>query len=97
MKELFPKLSEDLLYGVSLLKPVKKISWGFTSKTAINPTGEGSPKYFEFLKNPSFLVSIALKETRSEKVFDDFKTLHNKMEMQLYTPVLGLHNCPANL
>jgi CRISPR-associated protein Cas5h len=96
MKELFPVLSEDLLYGVSLLKPVKKISWGFTSKTAINPTGEGSPKYFEFLKNPSFLVSIALKDIRSKKVFDAFQTYITNGNA-IYTPVLGLHNCPANL
>ena len=96
MKDYFPKLSEDLLYGVSLLNPVKKISWGFTSKTAINPTGEGSPKYFEFLKNPSFLVSIALKGIRSEEIFDDFQT-SVKDGNALYTPVLGLHNCPANI
>lgn len=31
MREKFPHFSEDILYGVSLLNPVKKISWGFTS------------------------------------------------------------------
>lgn len=50
MKSKFPQLSDNLLYGVQLLNPVKKISWGFTSKTAINPTAPGSPKYFEFLE-----------------------------------------------
>ena len=36
MRALFPQLYEDFLYGVQLLSPVRKLSWGFTSKTAIN-------------------------------------------------------------
>jgi CRISPR-associated protein Cas5 subtype I-B len=96
MKNKFPELSKDLLYGVQLLNPVKKISWGFTSKTAINPTAAGSPKYFEFLKNPKFLVSMALHENRSENIFDDFKNAIIK-GTAIYPPVLGWHNCPANL
>lgn len=96
MKSLFPQLSEDLLYGVQLLTPVRKISWGFTSKTAINPTGAGSPKYFEFLKDPSFLVSIALLNERSENIFDEFLTAIEN-EKAVYPPILGWHNCPANL
>lgn len=96
MKRKFPQLSEDLLYGVQLLHPVKKISWGFTSRTAINPTAEGTPKYFEFLKDPKFLVSIALLNEHSKNDFDNFKTAI-KNENTVYTPVLGWHNCPANL
>jgi len=96
MKDLFPQLSEDLLYGVQLLHPVKKISWGFTSKKAINPTAEGSPKYFEFLKNPCFQVSLALKNDRSKSKFDDFNQAIKGNEA-IYPPVLGWHNCPANL
>ena len=96
MKSKFPQLSEDLLYGVQLLNPVKKISWGFTSRTAISPTAEGTPKYFEFLKDPKFLVSIALNNERSIQIFDDF--IHSiKDEKTVYPPVLGWHNCPANL
>lgn len=96
MKSKFPELSEDLLYGVQLLNPVKKISWGFTSRTAINPTAAGTPKYFEFLKDPSFLVSILLKEKRSTAIFDDFMNAI-KQDEAVYTPVLGWHNCPADL
>jgi CRISPR-associated protein Cas5 subtype I-B len=96
MKSKFPQLSDDLLYGVRLLNPVKKISWGFTSKKAINPTAEGSPKYFEFLKNPRFLVSLALKDKRSETEFSGFCNAIQKEEA-VYPPVLGWHNCPANL
>jgi CRISPR-associated protein Cas5 subtype I-B len=96
MKSKFPQLSEDLLYGVQLLNPVKKISWGFTSRTAISPTAEGTPKYFEFLKDPKFLVSIALKDEHSTSIFEDFK-MSIKQEEAIYTPVLGWHNCPANL
>jgi len=96
MKELFPILSEDLLYGVQLLNPVRKVSWGFTSKKAINPTASGTPKYFEFLKNPKFKITIVLKDKRSLLYFENFKQAV-KNEESIYTPVLGLHNCPANL
>lgn len=96
MKILFPQLSEDLLYGVRLLRPVKKISWGFTSHTAINPTAPGTPKYFEFLKDPDFLVSVALQNSRSEEIFDMFVKAVEDSEA-VYTPILGWHNCPAEL
>jgi len=96
MKSKFPQLSEALLYGVQLLHPVKKISWGFTSRTAISPTAAGTPKYFEFLKNPKFLVSIALLHEYSNDDFENFK-MAVKDEISEYTPVLGWHNCPASL
>jgi CRISPR-associated protein Cas5 subtype I-B len=96
MKGKFPQLSDDLLYGVQLLHPVKKISWGFTSRTAISPTSEGTPKYFEFLKAPKFLVSIALKNNQSNSIFEEFKQ-SVKEQQAVYPPVLGWHNCPANL
>jgi CRISPR-associated protein Cas5h len=96
MRALFPQLSEDLLYGVQLLSPVRKLSWGFTSKTAINPTGSGAPKYFEFLKNPKYLVVLALNNERSQKIFHDFFG-YVKEGKAVYTPVLGIHNCPASI
>ena len=96
MKGKFPQLSEDLLYGVQLLNPIKKISWGFTSRTAISPTAEGTPKYFEFLKDPRYLVLIALQDERSISIFEGFK-MAIKQEEAVYPPVLGWHNCPANL
>jgi CRISPR-associated protein Cas5h len=96
MKSLFPQLSDDLLYGVELVQPVKKISWGFTSRTAFKPWESGTPKYFEFLKNPSFKVIIALKNDYSKAIFDAFcYAVQN--EEAIFTPVLGWHNCPANL
>lgn len=96
MKDKFPILSEDLLYGVQLMRPVKKLSWGFTSRTAISPTAAGSPKYFEFLKNPKFKIAIVLQNERSEEDFENFREAVRKEE-SIYTPVLGLHNCPANV
>lgn len=96
MKKKFPELSESLLYSVQLLSPVKKNSWGFTSKKANNPTASGSPKYFEFLKNPKFQISLALKNETSKNIFDLF-LLSVKNEETIYTPVLGWHNCPAEI
>jgi CRISPR-associated protein Cas5h len=97
MKPLFPQLSDDLLYGVELLQSVKKVSWGFTSRTAFKPWEKGTPKYFEFLKNPSFKILIALKdENKSEHIFTQFANAV-KQEEAFFTPVLGWHNCPAGL
>lgn len=96
MRKKFPQFSEDFLYSVALLRPVRKVSWGFSSRTAINPSVPGSPKYFEFLKNPKFKVSIALKNERSKDDFDGFLAAV-KAEESVYTPVLGWHNCPADV
>jgi CRISPR-associated protein Cas5 subtype I-B len=96
MRKKFPQFSEDFLYSVALLQPVKKVSWGFSSRTAINPSVPGSPKYFEFLKNPKFKISIALKSERSKDDFDRFLAAI-KAEESVYTPVLGWHNCPADI
>lgn len=95
MRPLFPQLSEDLLHGVQIINPVKKESWGFTMRKAVNLL-EKAPKHMEFLKTPEFRVAIALHSTRSEKLFNDF-TEALKNNKATYTPVLGLHNCPANL
>ena len=40
MKSQFPLLTRGLLYGVQVVNPVKKISWGFTSRSAIHPTAK---------------------------------------------------------
>ena len=96
MREKFPQFSEDFLYSVELLKPVKKVTWGFSSRTAINPSTPGSPKYFEFLQNPGFKINLALKDDRSESEFNLFSNSLQREE-SIYTPVLGWHNCPANL
>ncbi len=95
MKPLFPQLSDDLLYGVILLKPVKKETWSFTLRKAVN-LFEKAPKNMEFLKQPEYLVSLALKNERSEGIFNLFLESIKNNEAK-FTPVLGLHNCPANL
>lgn len=96
MRTYFPLLSEDIIYNVQLRKPVKKISLGFTSCKANNPTEQGVPKSFEILKTPTFLVTIALLNNRSEKIFDSFlRAIKN--EEAVYPPCLGWHNCAAEL
>lgn len=96
MKSKFPQFSEDFLYNVALLHPLKKVSWGFTSRKAHNPSISGSPKYFEFLKNPKFLIVLALKANRSKFFFENFVNAIKANE-SIYNPVLGWHNCPATI
>jgi len=95
MKKLFPQLSEDLLYGVEIQNAVKKESWGFTLRKAVN-LFEKAPKNMEFIKKPEYLVSIGLLNPQSEDIFNRFADSVRNSEAK-YTPVLGLHNCPANL
>jgi CRISPR-associated protein Cas5 subtype I-B len=95
MRPLFPQLSEDLLYGVQMLEAVKKESWSFKLRYAAN-LYEKRPVQMEFLKNPQFLVAVALQNERSSEIFQNFLKAVGNSEAR-FTPVLGLHNCPANL
>lgn len=94
MRSLFPVLCEDLLYGVQAGN-ITKVSYGFTMRNAIN-LNKHSPKSLELLKKPKYKISLALRNTRSLEIFENFMRAI-KMEETFFTPVLGLHNCPANL
>lgn len=95
MRSLFPQLSEDLLYGVQILEAVKKESWSFKLRYAAN-LYEKRPVQMEFLKNPRFAVAVALQNERSNEIFQKFLQSVAASEAR-FTPVLGLHNCPAEL
>lgn len=95
MRPLFPQLSEDLLYGVQMLEAVKKESWSFKLRYAAN-LYEKRPVQMEFLKNPQFAVAACLWNERSSEIFQRFLQSVELSEAQ-FTPVLGLHNCPAEL
>lgn len=95
MKTLFPQLSDDLKYGVQVLNSVKKESWAFTLRKVAN-IGEKAPKQMEFVKDLDNLVALALVNERSSEIFDRFVSAVSNYEAA-FTPVLGLHNCPAEL
>ncbi len=95
MKDIFPQLSEDLLYSVAVNNHVKKESWGFTLRS-VKVNVEKSPWQFEFLKAPDFDIILTLKDERSKDIFETFsKYVENNMAC--YNPTLGLANCPANI
>jgi CRISPR-associated Cas5-like protein len=95
MAQLFPQFSEDLLYGVSVKAAVKKESWAFTLRYVVD-FFQKAPKQMEFLKNPGNRVALALKKERSTEHFDAFQMAIQAQEAR-FTPILGLHNCPAEL
>jgi CRISPR-associated protein Cas5h len=95
MAQLFPQFSENLLYGVSVRTPVKKESWAFTLRYVVD-FFQKAPKQMEFLKNPENRVALALKDERSAEYFNAFQTAIQSQEAR-FTPILGLHNCPAEL
>lgn len=95
MRSLYPEFSEGMLYNIILLKDVKKLSFGFTMRKAVN-IESASRKAMEVLVSPSYLITLALKDPKVESYFTEF-TSYLKQGFSCYTPVLGLHNCPATL
>jgi len=101
MRPLFPQLSEDLRYGIALRQRVWKQSWSFTlrrfdsGRAGLEVTDKG-PRAFEFLREPCFLVVLALQAERSRSIFEEWLE-RLRAEESCFEPVLGLHNCPAEL
>jgi len=95
MKELFPVWCQDFLYGVQIVNEVNKQSWGFTLRR-VDDAWSKAPGQMEFIRNPKYLVTLALANTNSENYFDKFKE-SCKYEKACFEPVLGLHNCPAQI
>lgn len=101
MRQLFPRFSNALRYGVQILSPIKKESWAFKLRYADRPFMQVNtrPVQMEFLKNPRFKIALALYDESDHEIagkFDDFLGAVEASEAR-FTPVLGLHNCPANL
>ena len=95
MKNLFPTLSDDLLYGVRINNAVKKESWSFTLRKVVDVL-DRAPKQMEFLKKPVNTIALALRDEHSTEIFEQFVNAVERSEAK-FTPVLGLHNCPAEL
>ena len=95
MKNLFPQLSQDLLYGVWVKNTVKKETWAFTSRNILDFFHK-APKQVEFLRDFENRVILGLYNRRSTALFDNFQTAIERQEAK-FTPVLGWHNCPAEL
>lgn len=108
MRALFPQLCDHLRYGVRVNGVVRKESWGFTLRSAASYfaiferrnlkdlKSSRAPKQMELLRDPSFTVLLALEDKGSSEIFNNFCCAVRNSEA-CYTPVLGLHNCPAEL
>jgi CRISPR-associated protein Cas5 subtype I-B len=105
MKEVFPLLSDNFKYGVCINNAVQKQSWGFTLRSLTEIIDKDTkrpskaPKQMEFIKNPDYEIIVGLVERpdkEAEKLFDEYVGAL-KNDKAHYTPVLGLHNCPAEL
>ena len=95
MRPMFPQWSDDLIYGVQVRGAVKKASWAFTMRGVVNQNDK-APKPMELLKNPDFTVALASRHERSDQSLQNFATCIRESRAH-YTPILGLHNCAANL
>jgi len=95
LKKHYPLLCDGLLFGLQVNTAVVKQSWGFTLRSVSN-SWEKSPKQMEFIKNPDYTIICGLKDTTCAEFFEEFK-LHCQQSKACYTPILGLHNCPADI
>lgn len=95
MKENFPILSSGLKYTLRINNNVKKQSWGFTLRN-VSHAWEKAPKQMEFIKNPDYTIVLGCENSECKSMFDKFREycMNGKA---CFTPVLGLHNCPAEL
>jgi CRISPR-associated protein Cas5 subtype I-B len=98
MRELYPQLCEDIIYGVRVCGTIRKQSWAFTLRKAHKPNDpkEKAPRYMEFIRDPDYIVALVLRNSRSSSFFERFAQAIQGGEAY-YTPILGLHNCPAEL
>lgn len=98
MKFLFPILSTDLKYGVQINNEVKKQSWGFTFRS-VSSAWEKAPKQMEIIRNPDYTVMICLLDHATEASKEIFTAFVQSCKdgKSWYEPVLGLHNCPAEI
>lgn len=98
MGPLFPVLSKDFKYCIQINNEVKKQSWGFTLRS-VSHAWEKSPKQMEFIRYPDYTAMICLMDNAgddSKRIFVDF-VQSCKDGKSYYEPVLGLHNCPAEI
>lgn len=96
MNGMYPDLCDDLLYSLELLNPVQKDGVGFT-KRKVTPEKFFNPsqRFQEVLRDPSYRITLALKNHRSEPTFTQFRDLikQNKTHYPVY---FGIISCPCN-
>ena len=101
MRSLFPRFSDQLRYGVQINGVVKKQAWSFTLRNVFkqNDSDGKAPRPMEFLRHPDFTVAFALNDGADVVVSDHLSGFVRAVQASeaKYTPVLGLHNCPAEL
>ncbi len=95
MRALFPQWSDDLKYGLQLQRAVRKTTWAFTMRGVVNHNDK-APKPMEVLKEPDYIVALACVNSRSSEALQAFSEAVRQGHA-CYTPVLGLHNCAAEL
>ena len=93
MRSLYPQWSQNFHYGVQV-EGGQKQSHGFTLRDVFTPSSQ-APKAFEILYRPSYVVALAAEKEVNDVLQEFSRSLQN--DEALYTPLLGLHNCPAEL
>lgn len=93
MRALYPEWSQNFLYGVQV-ESGQKHSHGFTLRDVFTPSSQ-APKALEILHKPSYIVALTARESANGALQEFAHALEN--DEALYTPLLGLHNCPAEL
>lgn len=97
MKLKFPLFSVGFKYNVILKNDIKKIAWSFTSSKLNDKNNvEYRPKYFEFLKDPHYIVTLYCEDNNLYEYFEKFKISILNYE-EIYPAVLGWHNCKAKM
>ena len=95
MSPLYPQLCEDLLYSIRLLTPIIKESFGFTKRKTPAPNFyKQDRRYCEYLRDPSYEITVAIRNDRSANIFDTF-CKNIKDGRSPYPTYFGVANCPC--
>jgi CRISPR-associated protein Cas5h len=95
MEILYPQLCEDLICSIKILNPVIKEPHAFTKRTAVEKNFfKQSQRFCEYLKEPSFEITLGLKNERSRDQFETFCKMIKEDE-SVYPTYFGTVNCPA--
>lgn len=97
MEELYPILCKDIIFSIRILNPVIKENHGFTKRIVVSENfGARGRRTCEILRNPSYEITIGLKDERSMGVFNKYWEMA-KNRKRVYPLNMGNLNNPLDI
>jgi len=92
MASLVTQLCTDIIYAIRVCTPVVKEAHGFSKRKV--PSFERSRRHCEFLREPSYEITLGNTSERSRGIFDRFCERVQK-DQSVYRTRFGIECCPC--